>query len=365
MASKGGRAGRAKAGATRHGASASGSSKGSHASKGTGKGTTGGGRHSSKPAGKATSRSARTAPRKKASRGSSHAGRHSARPAGAVRVTGRIIMVATIACVVLLAVSRVLVSESSAGSFAGSALPSSSVAHTNPFDWSRLSLGLDGRPRYVVDGVTESRVGIDVSEHQGDIDWGSVKADGIGFAFVRVGYRGSSNGTIVEDAKFEQNVAGAQAAGVELGAYFYSQATTEAEAVEEAQYVLQKLQGTSLSYPVAFDYEPTGNQGSRIYGLSNDQMRAIADAFCRTIEASGRTAIVYGNQSDLARMDAASLYTYGYWYASYTSAPTLDMAFAIWQYTSTGQVAGISTSVDMDLDLSRPLAEGLAAASSS
>lgn len=365
MAAKVKRGGKAKAGAAGHGASSSGSSKGPQTSKGTKKATTGGGRHSSKHAGKTTSHGTKTAPKKKASRGSSHAGRHSARPVGAARITGRIMIIAAIACIVVLAVSRVLVSESSAGSFAGSALPSSSVAYTNPFDWSNLSFGLDGRPRYVVDGVTESRVGIDVSEHQGDIDWGSVRADGIGFAFVRVGYRGSSNGTIVEDAKFEQNLAGAQAAGVELGAYFYSQATTEAEAVEEARYVLQKLQGVSLSYPVAFDYEPTGNQGSRIYALSKDQMRAVADAFCQTIEASGRTAIVYGNQSDLARMDAASLYTYGYWYASYTSAPTLDMAFAIWQYASTGQVAGISTSVDMDLDLSRPLAEGLAATSSS
>lgn len=235
-------------------------------------------------------------------------------------------------------------------------LPDSSLTYTNPYDWSHLSVGSNGRYHYTMGGQEVSRTGVDVSEHQGSIDWKAVKADGIGFAYIRVGYRGSDTGVIIGDAQFKANIQGAQAAGLQMGAYFYSEAISVEEARAEAQYVLGELGSTPLDYPIAFDYEPTGNDRDRIAGLSNDQMAAIAQAFCDAIQEGGRSAIVYGNASDLARMNAPTLYQYGFWYASYTTLPSATVAFGIWQYSSQGSVAGINTLVDMDMDVTQPLA---------
>lgn len=239
------------------------------------------------------------------------------------------------------------------------AIDDPSLAYTNPFSWSHLSVGANGRYHYTVDGVEVSRSGIDVSEHQGSIDWTAVKADDIDFAYLRIGYRGSDSGVVLADSRFEENLRGATAAGLDLGVYFYSEAISVEEACAEATFVLRELGTTSLAYPIAFDYEPTGNDSDRIASLPDDQMNAIAEAFCETIEAAGRTAIVYGNASDLARMQAQSLARFGYWYASYTTRPTIDLAFGLWQYTSRGSVRGISGAVDMDIDLTRPLSDYL------
>ncbi|GEM_PF-263974 len=245
------------------------------------------------------------------------------------------------------------------GSFHGASLPSESVAEESPFDWGYLVTGTDGRKHYVVDGSEESRSGIDVSSHQGTIDWHAVRNDGISFAIIRIGYRGTASGEIQEDSTFQQNLLGAQMAGLNVGVYFYSQATTVEEAEAEADFVLEKLGATSLMYPVVFDFEPTGNDSARIASLGTDQMQAVAQAFCKRIEAAGRTAMVYGNIYDLRDMGYATLWSYGYWLASYTAQPSANFPFAIWQYSSTGSVSGIEGSVDLDLDLSLPLSEYL------
>lgn len=235
------------------------------------------------------------------------------------------------------------------------AIDDPSLAYTNPFSWSHLSVGSNGRYHYTLDGQEVSRSGIDVSEHQGVIDWPAVKADGIEFAYIRIGYRGSDTGVVLGDARFRTNLREAQAAGIDVGVYFYSEAISVEEARAEAAFVLQELGTASLTYPVAFDYEPTGNDSDRIASLPDDEMNAIAEAFCEAIEAGGRTAVVYGNASDLARMQAQSLSHFGYWYASYTARPIVDLAFGIWQYSSRGSVAGIDVPVDMDIDLTQPL----------
>lgn len=274
----------------------------------------------------------------------------------------RAAIVAVIAAIVVACVLaiRLFVWEAPvSGSFHGASLPSASVAEANPFDWSCLMTGTDGRKHYIVDGSEKSRSGIDVSSHQGSIDWHAVRNDGISFAIIRIGYRGTSSGEIEADSAFQQNLLGAQMAGLNVGVYFYSQATTVEEAEAEADFVLEKLGAASLMYPVVFDFEPAGNDSARIASMETDQMQAVAQAFCECIEASGRTAMVYGNIYDLRDMDYTTLWHYGYWLASYTDQPSANFPFAIWQYSSEGSVSGIEGAVDLDLDLSLPLSEYL------
>ena len=211
---------------------------------------------------------------------------------------------------------------------------STDAVFSNPLDWSNLSTDDKGRLAYVVNGEKLSRVGVDVSSHQGQIDWQQVAADGIGFAYVRVGYRGSSSGQVQADDRASENISGARDAGLSVGAYFYSQATTEDEAREEADFVVQSLAGIQLDLPVAFDHE-------------------------RSADGTGRA--VYGNAPDLARFDLTQL-PEGLWLAQYAARPTTSLRFAYWQFSNVGQVAGISTNVDLDLDLTVALARADAGA---
>ena len=234
-------------------------------------------------------------------------------------------------------------------------LDDSSLTYTNPYEWGRLSVGTNGRYHYIVDGTEVSRTGIDVSEHQGDIDWDSVASDGISFAIIRIGYRGTDNGVIGVDANYETNYREAREAGLDVGVYFYSQAVSVSEAQAEADFVLKELDGAELNYPVAFDMEPTTAESVRIKGLSDDQMNAIAHAFCERIEEGGYRTMIYGNKPDLSHLALEEFSSRGFWYACYDTRPIMDLAFGIWQYSSRGTVNGISTFVDMDIDLTSVL----------
>lgn len=221
-----------------------------------------------------------------------------------------------------------------------------------PYDWSNLDTS-SSYYSYAVDGNAKSVLGIDVSQHQGDIDWEKVKAAGIQFVYLRVGYRESIGAKVCADSNFKQNLSNAKAAGLKVGVYFYSQATTEDEAREEADLTLQMLDGASIDYPVAFDFEPTNDSsGTRVSNLSADQMTKVAKAFCNRIWSSGYSTIIYGNSADLSLYNLSDLAKYGFWYAEYGSHPTMDLNFALWQYTDEGTVDGIEGNVDIDLDLS-------------
>lgn len=225
-----------------------------------------------------------------------------------------------------------------------------STAYRSPYDWSLLDRDSALLSYRAADG-SASRAGIDVSENQQAIDWNQVKQAGVDFAFVRIGYRGSTAGELYEDAFYADNLSGAQEAGLDVGAYFFSQAITEEEAREEARFVLDRVAGRQLSYPIAFDSEVVASRDGRTEGLSNEQMTAIAEAFCAEIEAAGYEAMVYGNATDLARYDRPLLAEQPVWFAQYQSAPVSAYPFAIWQYTHQGQIPGISTDVDLNIDL--------------
>ena len=195
-----------------------------------------------------------------------------------------------------------------------------------------------------------SRVGIDVSKWNGDIDWDKVKNAGVEFAIIRAGYRGSSTGSLVEDPYFAANMKGARASGIPVGVYFFTQAVNEVEAVEEASAVLQLIREYQLDYPVFIDTEGAGG-GGRADELDVETRTLVCEAFCRTIENAGYHAGVYAsrnwynNRLHADRLDGQ----YCIWLAEYRSVPLYQGYYQLWQYTSKGKIDGISGNVDMNI----------------
>ena len=190
-------------------------------------------------------------------------------------------------------------------------------------------------------------LGIDVSKWNGTIDWNAVKNSGINYVIIRCGYRGSSQGTLIEDPKFTTNIKGATAAGLKVGVYFFTQAVDEREAVEEASMVIGQIKNYKISYPVFLDVEASGGRADSI---SKETRTAVCKAFCQTIQNAGYTAGIYANKTWLEnKIDAGALSAYKIWLAQYASTPTYTGRYDLWQYRSTGKVTGISGDVDMNL----------------
>ncbi len=209
----------------------------------------------------------------------------------------------------------------------------------------------------VYDGEPAARRGIDVSAHQGPIDWAKVKADGIEYAMIRVGYRGYTKGDTSLDELFYENVAGARANGIDVGVYFFSQAIDRDEAVEEAEIVLRAIEGLDISYPVVFDWEAIPQAEARTDGMDPKVLTGCARAFCRTIEQAGYTAGVYFNQIyGYEHYNLVALEEYVLWLAQYADRPDFRYGFQMWQYSCTGAVDGIDSVVDLNLSFWEPQA---------
>ena len=190
--------------------------------------------------------------------------------------------------------------------------------------------------------------GIDVSRYQGNIDWGAVAASGINFAIIRVGYRGSSSGALVQDPYFKKNISGATKAGIKVGLYFFTQAVNEAEAVEEASMAMSLASGYKVTYPIFIDTESASN--GRANGLSKSARTAVVKAFCQTIRNGGYKAGVYASKSWYAnQLNASALNGYCIWVAQYNSSCTYSGKYDMWQYSSKGSVSGIKGNVDMNI----------------
>ena len=198
-----------------------------------------------------------------------------------------------------------------------------------------------------------SHVGIDVSAHQLEIDWEQVADSGVGFAIIRAGYRGYETGNLNLDARFYANMEGALAAGLQVGIYFFSQATDTAEAEEEAAQVLEWIAPYEVTYPVIFDWEPVAGQpAARTNGVNNETVTECAKAFCKVIKNAGYIPMVYFNKDQgYAVMDLSKLSGYDFWLAEYTEIPEFRYHFEMWQYSCTGTVPGIKTPVDLNLCL--------------
>ncbi|MCC8182211.1 MAG: glycoside hydrolase family 25 protein [Clostridiales bacterium] len=193
--------------------------------------------------------------------------------------------------------------------------------------------------------------GIDVSSHQGEIDWAAVAADGVEFAILRVGYRGYSEGTLNQDSQFAANYEGAVANGLTVGVYFFSQAVNTQEAEEEAQQVLSWLEGLEIAGPVVFDWEEIEDSDSaRTNGLDGETVTACAKAFCETIQAAGYTPMIYCNgMLGYLSYDLTELTGIGIWYAEYSDYPSYAYQVEMWQYSNTATVDGISEQVDRNI----------------
>lgn len=195
----------------------------------------------------------------------------------------------------------------------------------------------------------ESIPGIDVSNHQGDIDWEQVRLSGIQFAFIRVGYRGTDLGNVYEDERAQQNYAGAKKAGIKIGGYFFSQAVSVEEAMEEASFALSVTKDWEMDLPLVYDWEYTG-EDTRVARVSDRTVTNCTAAFCRAVEEAGRKSMVYCNPYQYRELlMPQELPGLPLWYAEYTDAPTLPRATVFWQYTETGSVPGIAGNVDIDL----------------
>ncbi len=193
------------------------------------------------------------------------------------------------------------------------------------------------------------KLGIDVSKWNGEIDWEIVKAEGVDFAIIRCGYRGSSSGWLIEDPFFYKNLTGAKKAGVKVGLYFFTQATNAVEAVEEASMVVSLLGDTKIDYPVFIDIEGAGGNG-RADNLDAAARTAVANAFCRTIRNAGLDAGVYSSRYwYYNNLNADELDTLKIWLAEYRDTPLYTGRYDMWQYTSSGSVAGIEGRVDLNV----------------
>ncbi len=193
--------------------------------------------------------------------------------------------------------------------------------------------------------------GIDVSEHQGEIDWQAVRDDGVDFAIIRAGYRGYSEGKLFEDAYFRKNIEDALAAGIEVGVYFFSQSVDTAEAAEEAAFLLGIIEGYNLSLPVYYDWERVSNVGeTRTDNVDGTTITDCCLAFCAAVESAGFEAGVYFYRSlGYYDYELDRLTNLVFWVGAPADSPDFYYKHRMWQYSFTGTVSGIEGGTDLNL----------------
>lgn len=219
----------------------------------------------------------------------------------------------------------------------------------NPFTASDFGYNAQG---YLTGTSTPLEMGIDVSDHQGWIDWQQVAGSGVSFAFIRIGYRGYSEGGLFTDEYAHYNLTAAKDAGLQVGAYFYSQALDEEEAAQEAAFCIDFLKKYEIDLPVVFDWEYV-SQEARTGAMDGQTLTRCAQTFCQAIGDAGYEAMVYFN-SHLANdyYDLLQLRQYPFWLAMYTAVMDYPHRVDYWQYTDQGTLPGIDTTVDINLKLS-------------
>ena len=254
-------------------------------------------------------------------------------------------------------------------------LPSPVTEETFTYQGDQLAVCADVEPRRVQPGdfiwdgdricytgdQYDVIFGVDVSSYNnsdhsnGLLDWEAAKADGVDFAIIRVGFRGTSTGSLNKDSCYAVNLEGAQAAGIRTGVYVFSQATTVEEALEEADLAIECLEGYEIDGPVCYDWENL-ERSYRVYRVKKDMATACAVAFCRRIAAAGYTPIVYESRdSAYQKFDQGALAPYMMWYTRYlakgSSNPYPDLRYQMdmWQFSKRCTIAGIGRRIDGNL----------------
>ncbi|MGN0156989.1 MAG: glycoside hydrolase family 25 protein [Lachnospiraceae bacterium] len=219
----------------------------------------------------------------------------------------------------------------------------------NTYDFTNM-VSNNGKLKYYSDGKKISYLGVDISRYQKDVDFSSLKEDGIEFVMIRLGARGYKTGALQLDEYFKQNIEGAINAGLDVGVYFYSQAVTQEEAIEEANIVIDNLKDYKIVYPVALDMEFVENDNARVETLSKDERTVISAAFLNRIQEAGYVPMLYGNTEwllkriNLTKFDSSCI-----WLSEEADIPKYPYRYEMWQYTKQGTVSGIDGFVDLNI----------------
>lgn len=221
----------------------------------------------------------------------------------------------------------------------------------NTLDFTKME-DKAGLKRYMENGRKTSYVGVDISKHTGKVNFSSLKAAGVDYVMIRLGSRGYSTGQITLDENFKENIEGAIAAQLDVGIYFYSQAISQDEAVQEANFVVQNLEPyrAHVKYPVAFNMGFVSNDKSRIEGLSREDKTAVTVSFLDAVRASGYVPMVYGDKEWLIKeVDLTKLQDYDVWLSQEEEIPDYPYRYAMWQYNTDGVLNGIDGGADLNI----------------
>ena len=220
----------------------------------------------------------------------------------------------------------------------------------NTYNPEAFILDDDGVMHYYEEGEEISHKGIDVSRYQEKIDWRKVAEDEVEYAFIRLGIRGYTEGEIMEDETFQDNIRGALKNDIEVGVYFFTQAMSVEEAEEEAEFVLESIAPYRVKYPVVIDVEAVTSANARSNDLTSEERTEYCIAFCDKIREAGYTPMIYGNlKTFMLLLDIEKLEDYDKWFAYYDEEYYFPYDFKIWQYTNKGSVSGIKGEVDLNI----------------
>jgi GH25 family lysozyme M1 (1,4-beta-N-acetylmuramidase) len=211
--------------------------------------------------------------------------------------------------------------------------------------------GDDGYMHYSDEEIKDTLTAVDISTFQSDIDWETLAANkDVDFLMLRVGYRGYTEGGLKLDSTFEDNKAAVEEYNIPVGVYFFSQAITYDEGVEEAKFVLKHIKGMKVQYPIVIDTELLGNSEARGDNATVAERTDGIVGFCETVLAAGYTPMIYASRNMYAQcLDMDRLGDYQLWLAHYANVPNFPYKFNGWQYSESGTVDGISGTVDLNL----------------
>lgn len=236
----------------------------------------------------------------------------------------------------------------SAGDYAFSEIDDS--LKKNNYARENFSIAENGDISYAVDNSVISHKGIDISHYNPSVNFARAKEAGVEYAMIRCGYRAYGSGVLTQDRLFNQHISNALKNDIEVGVYFFSQAISVEEAVEEANYVIDLIKPYNVTYPVAIDIEDIYNDTYRQQDLTQQELTDVAIAFCDTIKAAGYTPMIYCNlRFFVEKLDLSRLESYEKWFAYYADMPYFPYDFSMWQYSNTGEIDGISGDVDINL----------------
>ena len=208
----------------------------------------------------------------------------------------------------------------------------------------------DGEWQYMKNNKVISHKGIDVSSHQGEIDWAQVAGSNVEFAIIRALYRGYESGKLVEDTKFRANIEGAQANGIDTGVYVFTQAVNKEEVEEEVALLEELLGSYDFKGPVVVDVEETADGTGRMDLLSVEERTELVLHYCELIKKAGYKPMLYYNiEAAMFMLDLKQLEGIDKWFATYTSEFYFPYAYTYWQYSDKGSIPGITGNVDMDI----------------